>query len=364
MPVYTRRALEAIAPYVAGKRIAEVKKELGIEDIVKLASNEYPFGPFEKAKKAMVDTLDTLNRYPDGAVVKLREKLSRRLGFPIEQIAVGNGSNELERLLMQVVAEPGDNIVYGWPSFIVYPLIAKLFGVEARAVPLDIDMRHELQAMAGAVDAKTKVVMVCNPNNPTGTIVTRDDVLAFVDKIPESVIIAFDEAYFEFVQDENFLSGMELFAGRPNIVVFRTFSKIYGLAGTRIGYCVAPAEIVEAMAKVREPFNVNSVAQAGAYFSLDCDDELAVRKEFITGQKEFLYQELDRLGVTYVRSEANFIYIDTGMDAMVAFDKLQRQGLIVRAFGGGTWVRVTVGSEEENRRLIAALDDLRKSGGS
>lgn len=352
-----RSIINEIKPYQPGKRASEVKRDLGVEELIKLSSNESPLPPTKLAQKAMKLAVSRINRYPDGSCRLLTAKLSRRLGFPEANVIVGNGSNELIRLLAQVVANPGDELIMAKPSFVVYPLVAKIMQAEAIEIPLKAH-KHDLAAMAAAVTKKTKIIFVCNPNNPSGTIVTRDEILALMRSVPPEVIVAFDEAYFEYVDDTNLLSGLEIFTDYPNVVVWRTFSKIYGMAGARVGYAVAPKEIVAAIHKVREPFNVNMIAQVGAYFSLDCQAEIADRKEQNSKERRYLESEFERLGIEFAPSQANFIYVNLGKKAAQAFTELQRLGIIVRAFKNDDYVRITIGSPEENRKLVAALEKL------
>lgn len=353
-----RPLLKEIQPYQPGRRASEVKRELGLEELIKLSSNESPLPPPKLAQKAMRLAISGINRYPDGNCRLLADKLCRIYSLPLENLIVGNGSNELLRLFVQVIIEPGDEIVMAKPSFVVYPLVAKIMQAKMVEVPLKEDFSHDLSAMADVVTAKTKILFICNPNNPTGTIVRRREIEELMGRVPPEVAVAFDEAYFEYADDPDFLSGMELFEKYPNVVVFRTFSKIYGMAGIRIGYAVAPEEVVAAMNKVREPFNVNMIAQVGAYYSLDCGAEIAGRKKTNMSERQMLEADFNRLGITYAASQTNFIYADLGKDANRAFTDLQQLGIIVRAFGNGNYVRITVGSPSENRKLVAALEAL------
>lgn len=362
-PLKIRELLNDIKPYQAGKRVSEVKAELELAELIKLSSNESPLPPTRLAQRAMRMAVSQLNRYPDGSSRMLVDKLSKRLQVPTDNIIIGNGSNELIRLLAQVLTEPGDELVMAKPSFVVYPLVAKIMQAKAAEVPLT-DNRHDLKALAAAVTKKTKIIFICNPNNPTGTIVTRAEILDYIENIPKNVVVAFDEAYFEFVDSEDYMSALELFADYPNIVVFRTFSKIYGLAGARIGYAVAPKEIVGAIQKVREPFNVNMIAQVGAYYSLDCDTEINRRAEDNLKEKTFLEGEFRRLGINYAPSQANFIYANLGKKAAEAFTQLQRLGIIVRTFNETDYVRITVGNRDENRKLIGALEKMSDVNGN
>ena len=354
---WARKSLDDLKPYRPGKRVSEVRQELGLDEIIKLSSNESPLPPLRSARRAMAKAAKGLNRYPDGACHLLRDRLSHRLNTAYERIVIGNGSNELIRLLAQVVLEPGDEIVIGEPSFIVYPLVAKIMGAETTRVALK-DLTHDLEAMSAAVTKKTKLIFVCNPNNPTGTIVSAKTAGSFMASIPKDVLVCFDEAYHEYVVDPAYRTALEMTADHQNVVVLRTFSKIYGLAGTRIGYGVMPPEIVEAIDKVREPFNVNTLGQVGAFWSLEDEMEITKRRLYTQRQKEKVHAALDRLGFDYADSQTNFVYLDSKKPAMEAFDELKRQGVIVRAFPGSNYIRVTLGTSSENNKLIEALAAL------
>ena len=357
-----RRGLEDIKPYEPGRPIELVEKELGITEAIKLASNESPYAPFPKVLEAMRESLLDVNRYPDGGSTFLREGLSNKLGVPASRIMVGQGSNELLRLLANVLLDPGDEAVMADPSFIVYPTVTKLMNAKPILVPLK-DHAHDLDAMAKAITPRTKMVFICNPNNPTGTIVTRDEVERFIESVPEDVVIVFDEAYFELVRDNNYPNGMDYINEDRPIVVLRTFSKVHGLAGCRIGYGIAPEFIITAVNKVREPFNVTSVAQAGALASLECDTAVEERSRLNTQGLEYLYKEFKRMGLDYIPSHANFILVDIGIDDRMMSLELMKRGIIVRSgdiFGYPKYFRVTVGTPEENKRFIGELEALLK----
>lgn len=354
-----RKILDEIEPYEAGKRASDLKRDLGVDELIKLSSNESPYPPIKLAQKAMGYAAANINRYPDGASRLLVEKLSKRLDKPTKNIIIGNGSNELIRLVAQSVTDPGDEIIYAWPSFVVYPLVAKMFEAKAVEVPL-VDHRHDLKKMAASVTDKTKVIFVCNPNNPTGTIVKKDEIVEFMGAVPSDVLIVFDEAYYEFVDDSDYLSGADIFDDYPNVVVLRTFSKIYGMAGARIGYGIAPSEVVSSMHKLREPFNINMIAQVGAFFSLDGEGEIEKRKKKNIEEKKRIEDILDKSGIEFARSETNFIYTRLGKNNDEAFTRLRQLGIIVRAFGVGDYVRITVGSVSENNKVIEALERIAK----
>lgn len=350
-----RDELKGLAPYAPGLREEQVREASGRDVIVKLSSNEHPDGPFASAVAAMKRELGGLNRYPEGGATALRERLAAIHSVLPEQISVGNGSNELLRLIAQVVLRPGDEVVYAWPSFVVYPIVTTMFGGVHVKVPLDARDTHDLVAFAAAITDKTRIVFMCNPNNPTGTYYTKEAFERFLELVPDDVLVVLDEAYFEFVTAADYPDGLDYFDGQRGIVVLRTFSKIYSLAGLRIGYGIMPQPLVHGIDCIREPFNVNSVAQAAALASLDDQAEVARRREENQEQKTYLYSGFDRLGIAWVPSEANFVWVKTEKPVEV-FEALLREGVIVRGFGQVPALRVTVGTPEENRRTIEAFE--------
>ncbi len=348
--------IEELVPYPPGKPIEEVERELGLKPI-KLASNENPLGPSPKAVEAIKGALAGLNRYPDGSCFYLKRKLSERLGVPEECLIFGNGSNEIIELLVRTFVREGEHVVMAEPSFAVYPLVVKAAGGVAVKVALDGELRISLKAMAEAVTDKTRLVFIANPNNPTGTIVRKDELRGFLDSLPEDVIVCLDEAYYEYVQDEDFPNSIEYVKEGRAVVVMRTFSKIYGLAGLRIGYGVGHPKIVDYLGRVRQPFNVNSLAQVASLAALDDTEHITRSRENNIRGLEYLYGELEKMGYSFVRTEANFFLIRVG-DGEGFYRRLLEKGVIVRAmkgFGLEEYIRVTVGTEEENRRFIDAL---------
>jgi histidinol-phosphate aminotransferase len=360
---FFRRSLADLVPYEPGKPVEEVQRELGLERVVKLASNEGPFGPFPAAREALARAVDELNRYPDGGAYRLRSALAERHDVLFEEIALGAGADGVVDCLSQAVLDPGDAIVCGWPSFPSYVIDALKVGTEVRRVPLRDD-RYDLPALLDAVDERTKLVYVCHPNNPTGTMNTRAELDAYFDAVPEHVLTVVDQAYFEYLEDPDYPDAIEEYfkAGR-RVVVLRTFSKIYGLAGLRIGYGVGPASVVTAVGKVRRAFDLSIPAQAAALASLDDRDELARRVRLNAAGRAELEATLRAHGLEPAGpAVANFLYADTGADARLLFDDLLHEGVIVRplaGFGAPTAVRITVGTPEENGFLAAALARLR-----
>ncbi len=342
--------------YEPGKPIEYVARELGLDPatIIKLASNENPFGPSPKAVAAARVALDHGELYPDGGCYELRQKLAGVRGVGANQLAMGNGSNEIIELLGHVLLRPGDEVVMGMPAFVVYKLVTLLFGATPVEVPLT-NHTHDLQKMAAAVTPRTKLVFVCSPNNPTGTANSEAELLAFARSLPEHVVVVFDEAYAEYVEQAPDLRPL-LREGRK-VVCLRTFSKIHGLASLRIGYGYGSPEMAALLNRVRQPFNVNAIAQAAAVAALD-DAEFAARcaRENRAGLAQLEAGFRER-GLEWVPSVANFVLVKVGAGGRV-FDALQRRGVIVRPmgpYGMPEWVRVTVGRREQNERLLSEL---------
>lgn len=344
----------SLKPYVPGKPIEELERELGITDSVKLASNENPLGPSEKALKALRgDVLKNLNRYPDGGAFYLKQALSRKLGVKAEEVIVGNGSNELIDIAVKTFMKAGDEAVMAWPSFVVYPMAVQAQGCAGVRVPLR-EFRHDLDAMADAVTERTRMVFIANPNNPTGTINTQDELDALMDRLPKDIVVVLDEAYYEYVSDERYAKSMKHFRAGRNILVLRTFSKIYGLAGLRVGYGVAGAGIVEEMNKIREPFNTSSLAQAAALAALEDAEHVERSRRMNLEGRQYLCGALESMGLKYVPSEANFVYLPTKGNAVELYESLLREGVIVRPMGPDA-LRVTIGLPGENRRFMDAM---------
>jgi histidinol-phosphate aminotransferase len=354
---YIKKELLEITAYQPGKQPEDICQELNLDKIIKLSSNECPYPPPQKAIEAMVKELGELNHYPDNSCRDLKAKLSTRLGISTANITVGNGSNELIGLLCRAIVAKSDQVVMAWPSFIIYPLATKIAGGEPIKVPL-ANYKHDLGAMRKAISDKTKIVFVCNPNNPTGTIVEENELRSFIQSVPKSVVIAIDEAYFEYVTSSKYLSGSQLFSSYPNLVVFRTFSKIYGLAGARIGYMIASEEIIQAINRIKGPFEVNRIAQVGAFYALDEEKEISRRKKEAIEQRERLVRFLREKEMIFSPSETNFLYMKVSQ-ASSAFEKLKQQGVIVRSFSDNpSYLRITIGSPEETDMLIEVLGKL------
>jgi histidinol-phosphate aminotransferase len=356
---FVRPALAGLIPYEPGKPVEEVQRELGLERVVKLASNEGPLGPFPRALEAMERAAAELNRYPDGGAYRLRAALAERHGVRFDEIAVGSGADGLIDGISQAVLDPGDGIVCGWPSFPSYVIYALKLGGEPVRVPLR-DHRYDLDALLAAVTPRTKLVYICHPNNPTGTMNTRAELDAYFEHVPPHVLTVLDQAYFEYIDDPDYADGIEEYfkAGR-RVIVLRTFSKIYGLAGLRVGYGVTNAELVTAMGKTRRAFDLTTPAQEAALASLADADELARRRTLNDRGRVELERLLRDAGYEVVGpAVGNFLYVEMDDDAQVLFDALLRQGVIVRplaGFGAERAIRVTVGTEDEHAFLAQAL---------
>lgn len=355
-----RQVIFDIQPYVPGKPIEEVERELGIKGVIKMASNENPFGPSPRAVKAMGEALGKVSLYPDGNCFYLKEALSKKLGVEVENLVLGNGSDEILKLLAEAFLNPGDEVIIAQPSFSEYTFVAKIMGARCVYVPLK-DFTHDLEAMAQAVTPRTKMVFICNPNNPTGTINTREGLDNFLKYLDPRVLVVFDEAYYEYVEHPGYPESLEYVAEAQNAITLRTFSKIYGIAGQRIGYGVAKPNLVTALNRVREPFNVNLLAQVGALAALSDREHVEKSRAGNREGKEYLYRWLEEKGLFYVPTQANFIFLQVGHDSQEVFKEMLARGVIVRTgdiFGHPDYLRVTIGTPGENRRFTAALEEV------
>jgi histidinol-phosphate aminotransferase len=341
-----------IQPYVPGKPIEELERELGIQNSVKLASNENPVGPSPAALEAIRDALEDINRYPDGSGYYLKRAISEKLLIGEEELILGNGSNELLDLAARTFMVDGDEAVMATPSFVVYSMAVQAVGGKAVHVPLR-NHTHDLEGMAEAVTPKTKMVFIANPNNPTGTINRKTEFDRFMERVPDDVLVVVDEAYYEYVTDPAYADSMQYIASEKNVLILRTFSKIYGLAGLRVGYGMAKPSILNDMNRLREPFNTNSIAQRAAAAAIFDNDHVENSRNVNESGKKYLYHELDGMGISYVPTEANFIYIPVE-HSVDLYERLLKTGVIIRPMGPHA-VRVTVGLPEENRRFIDAF---------
>jgi histidinol-phosphate aminotransferase len=358
-----RPALDGLIPYEPGKPEEEVQRELGLSRVVKLASNEGPWGPFPAALEALERSAPTLNRYPDGGAYHLRNALAERHGVRSEEIVTGAGADAVIGHLSVAALDPGDEVVTGWPSFISYVLDALKLGAVPVRVPLR-DHHLDLEAMSAAVGSRTKLVYVATPNNPTGTMTSRAELDAYFERVPDHVLTVIDQAYLEYIDRADYPDAIEEYhkAGR-RVLVLRTFSKIYGLAGLRVGYGVGDPETIAAIGKVRRAFDVGTPAQVAALASLDAGAELERRRALTASGREELVATLRQHGLEPAGpAVANFVYVEVGQDARPLFEALLREGAIVRplaAFGAPGALRITVGTPEENAFFAAALASVR-----
>ncbi|WP_455377842.1 histidinol-phosphate transaminase [Petrachloros mirabilis] len=353
MPLNVHPDIAALSPYVPGKPIEELQREMGLARVIKLASNENPLGPSPKALAVLNEGAATLHRYPDGGGFRLREALAERWKVTSDHIILGNGSDEILGLLARTFLSPGDEAIMADHTFVIYKM--EVMAAHGRAVTVPLKQwRHDLPSMADAVTPRTRLIFVCNPNNPTGTMVSADEVDAFLTRVPEDVIVVFDEAYFEYVRSSEFPDSMAYVKQARNVIVLRTFSKIYGLAGLRIGYGVTTPEITNYLNRVRPPFNANSMAQRAALAALADDEHVANSRAMNRAGMEQVAGGLKALGLSPIPSEANFIYVDIARDGRQVFEALLRQGIIVRHIEG-RMIRVTIGQREENEAFLIAL---------
>jgi histidinol-phosphate aminotransferase len=362
---FFRPEVEALAPYATGRPLEDLQRELGLARIVKLAANEGPFPPFPAAIEAMSRAQGELNRYPNGGAVRLHEAIASRHGVAFDETCAGAGADGCIDLLSQAVLGPGDEIVSAWPSFPSYEIYAAKQGASTTRVPLDGELRTDLNALAGAIGARTKLVYVCHPNNPTSTMNTKDELDAFLARVPPHVLVVIDQAYFEYIDRPDYPDAVSYFKDGARVLVLRTFSKIYGLAGLRVGYAVGPRDVCAAMAKVRRPFDVTTTAQIAAVASIADADEIARRRAANARGLGRLIEIVEENGLEAAPGAVgNFVYVETGEDAAGLFGRFLQQGVIVRdlgSFGAPTAIRVSVGTPEENEVFAAALAAVRAS---
>lgn len=347
--------------YQPGRPIEEVARELGLPatDFIKLASNENPLGPSPAALAAMQKVLASLHLYPDGNAFYLKQKLAAKLGVTTGNLILGNGSNEIIEFAGHAMMSPGAEVVVSQYCFAVYPIVTQLFGAKLVTVPAK-NFAHDLPAMLAAVTPRTKVLFVANPNNPTGTLAAREEILKFVNEVPPHVLLVMDEAYLEFLDEPADLLPLIRAGQKPNLLLMRTFSKIFGLAGLRLGYGIAHPDLVAALEKVRQPFNINAIAQAAALAALDDAEHLRRTRENNTAGLRFFEREFRALKLEFVPSAANFILVRVGDGARV-FNELQKLGCITRPMAGyqlPEWLRISIGTPKENARCLAGLKTI------
>jgi histidinol-phosphate aminotransferase len=349
--------LPGLQPYIPGKPLSELERELGITNSIKLASNENPLGPGARAREAAIAALAELGRYPDGGGFELRRLLAERHGVEMAAITLGNGSNDVLDLIARVFLHPGQESVFSQHAFAVYAISTQAVGATARVAPAR-DFGHDLDAMAALVNERTRVVWIANPNNPTGTLVTQEQIDRFMDKVPEHVVVVFDEAYYEFLNNPP--DTLKYVRQGRNVVVLRTFSKIQGLAGTRVGYGIANKELIDILQRTRQPFNINSIAQAGALAGLLDQEHQDLTKKITDEGRDYLQQQFADMGLEYIPSYANFVLVKVG-DGNAVFKAMMNQGVIVRAMAAyklPEWVRISVGTMAQNQRCIEVLKQV------
>jgi len=355
-----RKGILDLKPYIPGKPIEEVKREIGLKEVIKLASNETSVGPSPLAVAAIKKEIKNINLYPEGSSRLLREKIAHRLSIDKEMIIIGNGEDDIIDLIGMAFINDGDEVFTGEITFPAYETAARIMGGKLILIKLK-DFRFDLEKIAQRINEKTKIVFLCNPNNPTGTIVDKEAVDRFIKQVPEDVIVVFDEAYYDYVEDQGYPNSLSYVLEEKNVIVLRTFSKIAGIAGVRIGYGIAKLELIGYLNRVVNPFTTNRLAQVAALASLD--DEEHRKKVLRSNQegKKYLYRELKEIDLFYLPTEANFIFIDLKVDSEVIFEKLLRKGVIIRP--GKTWgcpnfIRVTIGTPYENEKFIQALKEV------
>ncbi|WP_068676357.1 histidinol-phosphate transaminase [Oceanobacillus sp. Castelsardo] len=361
MSTKPRKVLDRIKPYSPGKPIWELQEELGLEKVIKLASNENPLGPSPKGVAAISAGLAELNRYPDADTAALKEAIAEKVDVTKQQVIVTNGADELITLMSEAFLEEGDEIVVPSPSFSEYDFGADLMGATVVPVPFDEGFQFNVQKMVDAITDKTKLLYICSPNNPTGTYLSKTDFEILLNAVPERVLVVFDGAYSHYATAKDYTDGIEFVKAGKNVLVLQTFSKIYGLAGLRVGFGVAPEEIIQTILKVKEPFNVNSIGQAAAKAAILDEEHVSASKEANTSAAKELYQAFSELGLNYVETMSNFILLQLGPDAERLYNELLARGVIVRygkIWGLPEYVRVTIGTKEENEFFLNALKDV------
>ncbi len=356
-----------LVPYKAGKPIGETQREYGLTEVYKLASNENPLGPSPKAVQAIQKALENQHRYPDPSCFDLIQKISQVWNVPTTQVGIGNGSNEIIDLLIRIFCEPGDAILTSQAAFVAYRVCAQAARVKVRTVPLKKDLTMDLKALADDFyhnpTAKMKLIFIPNPNNPTGTLVSAAEIEEFLVRLGgrDDVLLVFDEAYTEFVRDPEFKEAAKFYSKYSNVIVIKTFSKVYGLAGLRLGAMLAPEYVLEYYNRVRNPFNVNELAQVAGIAALDDKEYIQESQKIVWSGLDYFYKELGRLDLPFWKSQANFILFDTKRNAQACFESLLKKGIILRPvgnYGFPTYLRMSIGQAQENQKAIAAIEKM------
>jgi histidinol-phosphate aminotransferase len=351
--VRLREALAAVPTYKPGRRAAPVEEGAAY----KVSSNENPYPPLPSVLQVVADAALEMNRYPDMAVTELTDAIAGRLGVPASHVATGTGSVGVLGQVIDATCDPGDEVIYAWPSFEAYPIVVAIAGGVSVQVPLDADARHDLEAMAAAITPRTRLILVCTPNNPTGPVVRQDELDAFLDKVPGDILVVLDEAYVEFVTDDSSLDALATYAARPNVAVLRTFSKAYGLAGLRVGFAVAHEPVAQALRKTAVPFGVSTIAQRAAIASLQAFDELKVRVDALVAERARVVAALRQQGWHVPDTQANFVWLPLGADTMAFGAAAGAAGLVVRTFAG-EGARCTIAETEANDLLVHVARDF------
>jgi len=355
-----RRSVLAVNPYVPGKPIEETKRQLGIKEVIKLASNENSWGASPKALAAIKRALSGINRYPDAQGFYLKKGLAKFFKLIPGNFVLGNGSDELIDVIIKTFLEADENMVTSEGTFLEYEIIAQVNDRKVRKAPLSC-FKYDLEAILGLVNRKTKLIFIANPNNPTGTYVTKDEVDRFIGALPKSVIVVFDEAYDTFIDVDDYPDSLSYLKKKKRVIILRTFSKAYGLAGLRLGYAIASPDLVAYLERIRQPFNVNLLAQVAGLAALEDKDFLAKTRRLTLEGKKLIYQELTRMGLEYVPSVANFILINLGRDSQEVFKLMLKSGVIIRdmrQYGLANFIRVTIGTQQENKKFLHVLNRI------
>jgi len=360
MKLIPKKTILKVKPYVPGKPAEEVKRELGLRSVIKLASNENPYAPSPLVLKEIEKAAKNINRYPFSDCYYLKKVLSKKLNVKEDQLVFGNGSDEVIVLAIRAFVNPGDEVVIAKPSFLIYEIASKIEGAKIKAIPLK-DFKYDLDSMLNAVTKKTKIIFLGNPDNPSGKYFTKSEMKNFLKKVPENVLVFIDEAYYEYVNEKDYVDSLALIKSYNNVIVTRTFSKMYGLAGLRVGYGIANKELIDIFNRLREPFNVNSVAQAAALGCLKDKSYYRLVFKMIEEQRAYLYGSLKKLGLDFVETWTNFILIRIKEDVNDVCAKLMKKGVIVRnisAWGLKGYIRVSIGTEKENKKFIKVLKEI------
>lgn len=355
--ITANKNLFKIKPYVPGKPIDEVKRELGLSQVIKLASNENPYPPSAKVLKAIYKAASQINRYPDGGCFALRGALAKRLGLNPQQLIFGNGSDEIIVLAVKAFVKEKDEVILAKPSFLIYTIASVIAGAQLKEVPL-VDFHYDLGAMLAKITKRTRMIFLGNPDNPAGTYITHAQALDFMQQVPGSTIVFFDEAYFEYVNRSDYADSLKLLRQFPNMIITRTFSKMYGLAGLRVGYGIAQESMIDVLNRAREPFNVNSIAQAAALAALADGPYYRRIAKDVEKQRQYLYASLEAMNIHYIKSFTNFILVQVGTDSTTIAQALLKQGIIIRdmaTWGLKGFIRVSIGTATENKKFISAF---------